>query len=66
MTKDKQKAVDEYLDNPTTENAKQLKKLNIKPDAVKKEREKKNMDRLVRQRRKMKKLAKFVAEGNMT
>ena len=47
-TDTRQQAIDDYLDNPTTENAKQLKKLNIKPDVVKKEREKKKMDRLGR------------------
>ena len=44
----RQQAIDDYLDNPTTENINQLKKLNIKRDAVDKEREKKKMDRLGR------------------
>ena len=48
LTKEKQAAVDEYLANPTTENAMKLRELGVKPDTVKKERERKKADRLGR------------------
>jgi len=48
LTKDKQAAVDAYLADPTTENAKKLKELGIKPKTVQEERERKKQDRLER------------------
>ena len=41
---EKQALIDEYLQNPTTENAMKLKKAGIKPSTVKEERKKKALD----------------------
>jgi hypothetical protein len=46
--KEKQKAIDEFIDNPTNENAKRLKELGVKPSTVKKERERKKRSKLDR------------------
>jgi len=48
LTKEKQKAVDAYIENPTSENLKRIKELGIKPKAVKDERERKKLDTLSR------------------
>ena len=48
LTDEKQAAIDAYLADETTENAKRLKELGIKPETVKKERERKKADRLQR------------------
>jgi len=48
LTKEKQKAVDAFIMSPTTENAQRLKELGVRPDTVKKERERKQADRLGR------------------
>ena len=45
---EKQKAIDRYLDDPTTENAKRLRELNVKPDTVKKARQQRKLDNLSR------------------
>lgn len=42
---DKRKAIDDYIANPSSENFRRLKELGIKPDTVKKERERKRLDR---------------------
>jgi hypothetical protein len=46
--KEKQKAIDEFIENPTNENAKRLKELGVKPSTVKKERERKKRSKLDR------------------
>lgn len=48
LTQEKQKAIDDYIDTPSTENYKRLKELGIKPGQVKNEREKKKQDRMDR------------------
>jgi len=48
LNKEKQKAVDAYIQNPSAENLKKIKELGIKPDTVKKERQRKKLDRLER------------------
>ena len=48
LTQEKQKAIDEYIDTPSTENYRRLKELGIKPGQVKNEREKKKQDRMGR------------------
>ncbi|MBQ7630637.1 MAG: hypothetical protein IJS81_10570, partial [Selenomonadaceae bacterium] len=48
LTKEKQRAVDAFIKEPTAANAKILKELGVKPDTVKKERERKKLDRLGR------------------
>ncbi|MBR5913985.1 MAG: hypothetical protein IKZ58_06455 [Selenomonadaceae bacterium] len=48
LTKEKQRAVDAFIKDPSSENTKRLKELVIKPDTVKKERERKQLDRLGR------------------
>ncbi|MBR1886717.1 MAG: hypothetical protein IJ812_09955, partial [Schwartzia sp.] len=45
---EKQKAIDRYLDDPTTENAKKLRELGVKPDTVKKARQQRKLDNLGR------------------
>lgn len=45
LTKEKQAAVDAYIEDPTNENAKRLKELGVSPATVKKERARKNADR---------------------
>ena len=45
---EKQKAIDDFIENPTGENGRRLKELGIKPSTVKKERERKKRDRLGR------------------
>jgi hypothetical protein len=45
---EKQKAIDKYLDDPTTENAKKLRELGVKPDTVKKARQQRKLDNLAR------------------
>ena len=47
-THEKQRAIDRYLDNPTTENAKKLRELGVKPDTVKKARQQRGMNNLKR------------------
>ena len=48
LTEEKQTAIDEYLDNPTSENARKLRQLKIKPETVKEERRRKRQTRLKR------------------
>lgn len=48
LTEEKQSAIDEYLDNPTSENARKLRQLKIKPETVKEERRRKRQTRLKR------------------
>jgi hypothetical protein len=45
---EKQKAIDDYIENPTNENAKRLRELGVKGSTVQKERERKKRDRLGR------------------
>ena len=45
LVKEKQQAIDEYLANPTTKNAKRLKELDITPKQVENERKKKQTTR---------------------
>lgn len=47
-TKLEQRAIDDYIEDESPENLKRLKELKIKPDRVKKERQKKKLDRLQR------------------
>lgn len=48
LTKEKQRAVDAYIAEPTAENLKRIKELGIKPTTVKKERQRKKMNKLGR------------------
>ena len=48
LTKEKQKAVDAYIENPSAENLKRIKELGIKPKTIKDERERKKLDKLGR------------------
>ena len=45
ITKEKQVAIDAYIDDPSPENLRRIKELGIKPETVKKERERKKLDR---------------------
>ena len=45
---EKQKAIDDYIEDPSRENFKRIKELGIKPETVKKERKRKKEDRLGR------------------
>lgn len=47
-TRTEQRAIDDYIENPSPENLKRLKELKIKPDRVKEERKKKKLDRMER------------------
>lgn len=47
-TRTEQRAIDDYIEDPSSENLKRLKELKIKPDRVKEERKKKKLDRLER------------------
>ena len=47
-TQEKQRAIDKYLNEPTTENAKRLKELGVKPATVKKARQQRKLDNLHR------------------
>lgn len=55
LTKKKQDAVDAFIANPTTANAKRLKELGISPKTVKEERERKKQDRAGRMEGRMNK-----------
>lgn len=48
LNREKQKAVDTYISEPTAENLKRIKGLGIKPDVIKKERQRKKLDKLER------------------
>ena len=48
LADEKKAAIDEYLANPTTANAKRLKELGVKPKTVKDERKRKEQDKLER------------------
>ena len=48
LSDDKQKAIDAYIEHPTTENMRQLRKLGVKPETVREERKRKRMERLGR------------------
>ena len=48
LSDDKQKAIDTYIEHPTTENARKLRKLGVKPKTVQEERKRKRMERLGR------------------
>ena len=48
LTKQKQKAIDSWIQNKTSENLRRIKELGIKPDTVKKEIQRKNADKLQR------------------
>ena len=48
LNKEKQKAVDAYIANPSAETLKRIKELGIKPKTVKDERERKKLDKLGR------------------
>ena len=58
LTQEKQKAIDDYIDTPSTENYRRLKELGIKPKQVQDEREKKKQDRIGRTAKGMSKDAK--------
>lgn len=45
---EKQKAIDNYIADPTADNARKLKELRVRPDTVKEERQRKQMDKLER------------------
>lgn len=47
-TREKQRAIDRYIDNPTTENATRLRELGVKPATVKKAKQQRKMDNLKR------------------
>ena len=48
LNKEKQQAVDAYISEPTAENFKRIKELGIRPDTIKKERQRKKLDKLER------------------
>ena len=48
LNREKQQAVDAYISEPTSENLKRIKELGIRPDNVKKERQRKKLDKLER------------------
>ena len=48
VTKEEHRAIDDYIDNPTSENLKRLKELKISPARVKEERKKKKQNSLER------------------
>lgn len=48
LNREKQQAVDAYIAKPTAENLKRIKELGIRPDTVKKERQRKKLDKLER------------------
>lgn len=62
-TEEKQRAIDDYIENPSDENLKRLKELGVKPKTVKEERKKKKMDRLERTQSGMSKGAKKENKG---